>query len=346
MMKKSANYFLFAYGLFCSSVMAGALKNEQRNIYIPTTISIEAQQTLSEIIKTQQYNLRAPAPDNIDAWHQLHFVNEQVMKDVNDKVVAHTGVRINEEQLGSVPVLDIRPPNWKNNGKVLLYTHGGAHTLYSARSTLISSANMSVATGLRVISIDYMTAPIANWHQMQAQVMSVFKALLKSDYSMDDIAIYGDSSGAGLAISSVLNLRDNGMGMPAAVVLWSPWVDISDTGDTATTLKSDDPILSYDNLLHNSAKAYAAGIELTDPRVSPLYADFTKGFPPSMIQVGTKEMLLSGSVRLYQRLEASGQKTKLDVYEGMWHLFQVNPIPEAGVALGKSAAFINQNLKD
>ena len=81
----------------------------------------------------------------------------------------------------------------------------------------------------------------------------------------------------------MLNLRDNGLGMPAAVVFWGPWSDLTDEGDTAITLKDAEPILSYHNYLEQSARAYAAGLDLKDPRVSPQYADFTKGFPPTLI---------------------------------------------------------------
>ncbi len=135
------------------------------------------------------------------------------------------------------------------------------------------------------------------------------------------------------------------MGMPAAVVLWSPWADLTNAGDTAYTLQEADPTLSYSSMLENSALAYADGLELADPKVSPLYADLRKGFPPSLITDGTKCIFLSTSVRLYQALEAAGQETKLDIYEGMWHVFQLASVPESEVAIRKSATFINQHLK-
>jgi acetyl esterase/lipase len=204
---------------------------------------------------------------------------------------------------------------------------------------------MSRATGLRVISVDYTTIPFAKWKEIQEQVISVFKALLADGYEMKDIALYGESAGGGLAISTALNLRDRGMGMPAALVLWSPWADLSNAGDTAHTLENADPALTYASSLENGALAFADGLDLTDPHVSPLYADFSKGFPPSLITEGTKCIFLSTSVRLYQALEAAGQETKLDVYEGMWHVFQQVPIPESEVAIRKSAAFINKHLK-
>ena len=142
----------------------------------------------------------------------------------------------------------------------------------------------------------------------------------------------------------MLNLRDNGFGMPAAVVLWGPWSDLTDEGDTAITLKDAEPILSYRNYLEQSARAYAADLDLKDPRVSPQYACFTKGFPPIPIQDSTRTTFLSTSVRLYRKLEAAGTQSVLDLYEGMWHVFQADLVPEAETAIEISASFIAKRL--
>lgn len=322
-----------------------ALEAQERDIFVPSTISPEAQQVLRALIQERRYNRRVPAADDLDAWRQTHAALEAANENPNQQAVASNRVTVSDAELGGVPVLDIRPDDWTNDGKVLVYTHGGAYTLFSARSTLGSSAKMSRAAGLRVISVDYTTAPFATWSEIQAQVVSVFRALLAEGYAMEDIALYGDSAGGGLAVSTVLNLREQGLGLPAAVVLWSPWVDISDAGDTAYTLRGAEATLSYENLLYESALAYAGGLDLTDPKVSPMYAEFAAGFSPTLIQAGTKEIFLSTAVRLFQRLEAAGQDATLDIYEGMWHIFQPAPIPEADVAVRKSADFINAHLR-
>jgi epsilon-lactone hydrolase len=203
---------------------------------------------------------------------------------------------------------------------------------------------MARATGLRIVSVNYTPAPRAHFDEIQRQIVSVFDALIEAGYAMRDIAIYGESAGGALTASTVLNLRDQGKGMPAAAVFWSPNTDLSSRDDTTVTLDPDDPILTYSTLLANGSKAYAGDVALDDPRVSPLYADLSKGFSPALIVVGTKEMLLSSSVRFYQALEAAGQAVKLDVYEGMWHAFPQYGLPESKVAVEKSAKFINDHL--
>jgi acetyl esterase/lipase len=163
---------------------------------------------------------------------------------------------------------------------------------------------------------------------------------------MEDIAIYGDSAGGGLAAGSVLKLRDAGLGTPAAVVLWSPWADITETGDTYQTLKEAEPNFLYEKVLGPSADAYADRKDQKHPYVSPVYADFTKGFPPTLLQGGTREIFLSNFVRLYQALDNSGQTVKLDLYEGMPHVFQLKlpESPESVTALQKMNSFLIRHL--
>ena len=225
-----------ALGLMSMFAATAIASGQIRYNYVPDTISPEAQKELTAIYAAKAYTRVFPAADDLDGWKKTHAAGEKGKVEVSEKAVADNKVTVTEATMGGVPVLDIRPEGWKDNGKVIVYTHGGAYTMFSARSTLQSSAPMARATGLRVISVDYTTAPFAKWKMIQEQVISVFKDLNKQGYAMKDIVLYGDSAGGGLAASTVLNLRDRGMGMPAAVVLESPWVDVSDAGDTQRTL--------------------------------------------------------------------------------------------------------------
>ena len=315
-----------------------------RNIYVPSTISAEAQKVLEMGRQAKLYQKIYPAPTDTSGWRKARQEQEESAKKNIDAFFADASIRIRDTVIAGVLTLDVVPANWKDNGKLIIFTHGGAYTLNSARSTLVDVVPVAKATGMRILSIDYTTAPFANWNQMQQQVVDVFKALLAKGYKMKNLGLYGASAGGGLAISTVLNLRDQGLGMPAAVVLWSPWADLTNEGDSPTTLEDQEPMLSYPNLLEPSAKAYAAGLDLKDPRVSPMYADFSKGFSPTLIQEGTKTIFMSTSIRLYQRLDQAGQRPIIDMYEGMVHVFQQLPIPEAAYAIGKTAEFFKQRL--
>jgi acetyl esterase/lipase len=149
-----------------------------------------------------------------------------------------------------------------------------------------------------------------------------------------------------MAPGVVLKMRDRNLGMPAAVVLWSPWSDITETGDTYVTLKHAEPTYLYDTILKPSADAYADPKDQKHPYVSPVYGDYSKGFPPTLIQGGTKEIFLSNFVRQYQALDAAGQTVKLDLYEGMPHVFQgqLPDAPESKLALRKMREFLRLHL--
>jgi len=246
-----------------------------------------------------------------------------------------------------VPVLDITPAGWVDDGRVLIYAHGGAYTFFTARSTLSSSAVAAHGTGMRVISIDYTNPPLARWPKVIGEFVSVLTALQAECYEPAKTAIFGDSAGGALAAGAVLKMRDDGQKLPAAVVLWSPWSDITETGDSFVTLKDYEPAYIYETCLAPAAAAYADPAEHLHPSVSPVYGDYSKGFPPTLIQGGTREIFLSNFVRHYRAIDAGGQKAVLDLYEGMPHVFQnkLPESPEARTALAKMKRFLHEHMK-
>ena len=315
--------------------------------FVPDTVS-EGWREVFDKFADPTKTTRAPGPTDLEGWKKLYDAAEQGALKVADEVVKKLLVKVVSKDLGGVPVLEITPKDWVDNGKLLIYTHGGAYTMFSARSTLNSAALVASRTGLRVISVDYTNPPRARWPEVTDQVVKVFKALNKEGFEMKDIAIYGDSAGGGMAAGVVLKMRDQGMGMPAAVVLWSPWADITETGDTYMTLKDAEPNYRYERVLGPSADAYADPKDQKNPYVSPVYGDFKKGFPPTLIQGGTREIFLSNFVRLYQALDTAGQTVTLDIYEGMPHVFQIKlaTSPESKTALGKVDAFLRRYMSE
>ena len=331
--------------LIAVTVMLGLLtkSTSAQDFNVPTTISEEGQEAVASLVRDEG---SLPDPDDISGWKEKWTANEQAQEEESKFVVAKYGATVDKTKLGDVPILDIWPKNWKDNGKVLIYTHGGAYTLFSASSTLTGSVPVADVTGLRVVSVDYTVAPNAKWDETTSDVVSVIKALIEGGYDLEDIAIYGDSAGGGLAAGSVLRARDEGVGQVAAVVLWSPWADITETGDTYATLKDADPLLVYPNSLEHAAAAYADPADQRRSYVSPVYGDYSTGFPPTLIQVGLKEIFLSNAVRLYQALDQAGIAVQLDPYEGMWHVFQAFhwQLPESDIAREKMANFLREHL--
>jgi len=314
--------------------------------FVPTTVSKGWQDVYEKLPDPTQMGT-LPGPDDIEAWSKVHSAIEEAQESNIQGIIQRYVLHVESRDYGGVPVLEVTPKGWKDNGKVLVYVHGGAYTMYSARSSLGSSGPVAAHTRLRVIAVDYTNPPRAKWQEVTDQVLTVFKELMKQGYAMKDIGLYGDSAGGGLAAGSVLKLRDAGLGTPAVVVLWSPWADITETGDTYQTLKDAEPNFLYEKVLGPSADAYADQKDQKHPYVSPVYSDFTKGFPPTLIQGGTREIFLSNFVRLYQAIDTAGQTVKLDLYEGMPHVFQLKlpESPESVTALQKMDAFLVKYLK-
>jgi acetyl esterase/lipase len=199
---------------------------------------------------------------------------------------------------------------------------------------------------MRVVSVDYTLAPQAKWQEVTDQIIAVVDGLQRSGYPLAAIGMVGDSAGGGLVAGVALKMRDHGRGLPAALILRSPWADITESGDTYQTLKAAD-FLNYEHGLKPGALAYAAPADQKNPYVSPVYGDFTKGYAPTLIQGGTREIFVSNFVRLYQAIDHAGQTVKLDLYEGLPHVFQAlaPDIPETRLAMQKMNRFLHQYLK-
>jgi monoterpene epsilon-lactone hydrolase len=320
---------------------------EKPFVKAPDTVSAQARAYLESL--PDPATLPAwPAPTDLPGWRRAWEAGEAASEPKVQAVLKRCQPTVEQRKINDVNVLDIKPKGWKNNGKVLIHLHGGAYALYSAHSRLHSSVPAADATGLRIISIDYTVAPTGKWTKTTDEVLAVFAGLQTEGFTLKDIAIYGESAGGGLAAGSVLKMRDKGLGMPAAVVLWSPWADITNRGDSAITLENVDPIHRYDRHLKQAADAYADPQDQKHPYVSPVYGDYAKGFPPTLIQGGTREIFLSHCVRQYRAINDAGGVAVLDLYDGMPHVFQMRPeladAPETRAAFRKMSTFLKQHL--
>jgi epsilon-lactone hydrolase len=321
-------------------------QNDTSKISIPTTISKKAQEMLKNMTMNLPPSFVTPAPDDLEGWKKLNQQLSSMPIYGSQLTVDSYKPNVTVTKLGNVNVLDVKPKDWKDNGKVLVYLHGGGYTFLSANSTLGAAVPVANKTGLRVISVDYTLAPLSKWNQTTSEVVSVIQALKDQGYSLNDIAMYGDSAGGGLVAGSVLKMRDEGIGIPAAIVLWSPWTDVTGSGDSYYTLKNADPFIPSELMFKNMAGAYANPSDQKNPIVSPVYGNFTKGFPPTLIQGGTKEILLSDFIRLYQAIDQADIPVKLDIYEGMPHVFQVflYNTTESNTSLYKMTNFLHHYL--
>ncbi|KAB2857549.1 MAG: alpha/beta hydrolase, partial [Bauldia sp.] len=156
-------------------------------------------------------------------------------------------------------------------------------------------------------------------------------------------AVVGDSAGGGIAVSTVRTLREMGLPGPAAMVLISPWLDLSLSGASVGLVGRRDPMLRRE-WLERAARSHAAGLHLDDPRISPLFADL-RTLPPTLVQVSTDEILLDDSTRFADRAYAAGVEVELQRFDGLFHDFQVfaRLLPSARGALDDIVAFLRRH---
>ncbi|HUH74582.1 MAG TPA: alpha/beta hydrolase [Chitinophagales bacterium] len=231
-------------------------------------------------------------------------------------------------------------PDKSNLDRIIFYLPGGGYCVGSCNTHKGLLGRMARAAGHPIMAINYRKAPEDPFPAAIEDAVKVYKQLLEDGYK--NIILAGDSAGGGLAIATIMMLRDEGIKLPAALVLLSPWVDLTSSGDSVTRKKDRDPLISPE-LLEVFAKKYAGKEDLKNPLISPLFGDFTN-FPPTLIQVGTEELLLDDATRLTRKMKSAGVLVEMELWEGMMHVFQwmAGLMPEANDAIKKIGAFINR----
>ncbi len=257
--------------------------------------------------------------------------------------LSNPNVSAEEVIVNGVKAFWIRVPETKDDGNVILHAHGGAYVVGTAES-IGTASRIATTTGMPILSVEYGLAPENPFPAGLNDMKKAYRWLIKNGYNSSNIVVYGESSGGGLTLATVLSLRDEGDPLPAAVAVMSPWTDLAGTGDTYTTLATHDLLLSWD-MVKPAAKAYIGDNDPRNPLISPLFGDY-KRFPPLLLQVGTRDILLSDSVRLAQTARKAGVEVTLDVWNGMWHVWQGVPnIPESKQATAEIAQFFKKHLK-
>jgi monoterpene epsilon-lactone hydrolase len=226
----------------------------------------------------------------------------------------------------------------------VLYLHGGAYNIGSLNTHRDIAARISKASKVRTLLVDYRLAPEHAHPAAVEDVAVAYRWLLGKGFYPQNIVIAGDSAGGGLAIATLVLLRDAGEPMPAAAVCLSAWTDLKGTGQSIATHIHADPFLTPE-WLQFMAKSYAANNDPRSPLISPIFADLHE-LPPILIQVGTDEILLSDSTRLADRARQARVDVTLDVWENMWHVwhFFAGQMPEGSRALDEVGRFINKHI--
>jgi acetyl esterase/lipase len=263
---------------------------------------------------------------SVDGWRKAFQAHEDV---IEESLVKRFDLRLTHTVLEGVPVLVIDPPTVKPEmeGKACFNIHGGSFVLGTGRerNALLTAGEY----GVRVYSVEYTLSPEAHFPVAIEQCLSVYRRLVAD---IDAENIFGQSSSAGgqIMLSMLFRVQQERLPMMKAAVFYTPAVDLTSSGDSSIFNDGRD-VISVAALKHCAQQVYLGpSIDPKDLLASPIYADLTPDFPQSIITTGTRDILLSHSVRLYWKVRELGVPVELLVSEGMWHGYHwESELPEA-----------------
>jgi acetyl esterase/lipase len=312
-----------------------------RAIPVPTTVSPALQALLARNATT---TARPPLPTTNEGW--LRFLGDPADQHKRTQaLLSRFNVSMTKEVIGGVNCFVIAPPNVApaDRNRLLVHLHGGGYLIGAGEGGTVEGILLAAAARIPVVAIDYRMPPDHPYPAAMDDAMSVWRVLIK-EHRPSDMAIFGTSTGGGMALLMVQRARAEGLPLPAAVIAGAPWSDLSKTGDSYY-VNEISPVPFYDGLLSVAAKLYANGMDLKDPRLSPVYGSFSN-FPPTLLLTGTRDVFLSNTVRVQRKLLDAGVPTDLLVYEGQSHAAYLVPdIPESAVAFNDMTKFLDEYLR-
>jgi epsilon-lactone hydrolase len=296
-----------------------------RVIPVPASVSPEAQAYLA------RGPLRVPPSPplgDVEGWRKMiEAIDGMVLARLAESGEASPeGFQVEELRIGGTTVYEITPPGLRpDDRRVYLDPHGGAFIIGGGQLCRVTGIRTAARLGMRVWSPDYRMPPEHPYPAAVDDCLAVYQALLQ-EHRPGDLVLGGVSAGGNIAAAVILRARDEGLPMPAAAVLLTPGVDLSFSGDTFETNLGVDTVIAGND--RSAMMLYAGGHDVTDPYLSPLFGDFTAGFPPALLASGTRDVLLSGTVCMHRALRAAGVPAELHVLEAAPHGFFGGNTPE------------------
>jgi epsilon-lactone hydrolase len=315
----------------------------ERDIPVPDTVSPAMQAVIARPL-SPIWNAH---PKSAEEWKAL------VAKLAADTVATlpdmrqRLGVKVEPTTIASVKAFIVTPERIAeaNRDRLLFHLHGGGYVLAPGEAGTREAILAAGYVGIKVISVDYRMPPDSPYPAAMDDAMAVWKEVIKTT-DPKKIAVFGTSTGGGMTLALALRAKQEGVALPAATAPGTPWSDMTKTGDTFFTNEMIDNVLvSNDGWLGDAAKLYAAGNDLRDPQLSPVYGDF-QGFPPTILTSGTRDLFLSNTVRVHRKLRAAGVDAELIVFEGQSHAqYYADPFgPETKEHFAELAQFFDRHL--
>jgi len=309
-----------------------------REIPVPTSVSEPAQSMvgLGPLRQPHQF----PAPDDLAGWRALVTAEDEAMLSLIGDRVSQRDVDVRELDTAGVRVFEITPRHVAaSDPRVYLDIHGGGFVQGGGELCRLMGVGSAGRWGRRVWAVDYRMPPDHPYPAPLDDCVTAYQALI-AGRSAASVIVGGVSAGGNLAAALILRARDEGLPLPAAAVLMTPEADLTESGDSFRTNLGLDPLLPQ-SLLPGSL-LYANGADLADPYLSPLFADFSAGFPPTVLSTGTRDLFLSNTVLLHRALRTAGVAAELHVLEAAGHGGFLGMAPEDRELDREIRAFIDR----
>lgn len=287
-----------------------------RTLPPPTSISESAQGYLRRGA-LQAPPLPPPAPKDVAGWHAYIANGDKSLP--AEMILKMPGVDLETRRIGGATCHIATPKgiSEEDRQKVHLYIHGGGWVLFGGRSTMAFAKIAAMQFGGITHAVDYRMPPDHPFPAGLDDCLAVYAGLLKQ-HDAKNILVSGSSAGGNLAAALMLKARDAGLPKPAALVLDTPVTDLTNSGDSWTVLDGLDPVLRDAGGV-GSTELYLNGNDPRDPYLSPLFGNLAGAFPPTHLRTGTRDRLLSDTVRMHAALRAAGVPADLYVTEAMPH---------------------------
>jgi epsilon-lactone hydrolase len=287
-----------------------------RFIPVPTSVSEQAQQFLGMDIFGG--GAERVVPEDIAGWRALIRETDELLVAVIGAQIEHLRSSVQSRLVGGVPVFVVTPEGVDEGDTEPIYLdiHGGSLLMGGGKACEVMARRVAAQVQMQTWSVDYRMPPDHPYPAALDDVLAVYRGLL-SVRAPQLIVIGGGSAGGNLAAALMLRARDEGLPLPAALVLLTPEADLTESGDSFQTNLGIDNVLTES--LADSIALYAGDHDLRDPYLSPLFGDLTAPFPPTFLQAGTRDLFLSNTVRMHRKLRAGGVDAQLHVFEAMPH---------------------------
>ena len=343
----SLSVFGFAYG---SNVLADWVVPEKK-ISVATGLSKETHQIVSSL-GSPLFDARRALPPGDLRQNLLRVAEQMMMQYENVTLETHESlfdVQIEAIEIAGVNAFRIRPSRIAKSlqGRIFIHAHGGGHFMGGGIMAAREGAMIAASSGIEVVSVDYTLSTVSPFPAALNDLVTVYQELLSS-LPGQRIAVGGSSAGGNLTLAMVLRLKELPVSLPGALFVGTPNADLLYTGDTIITNEYvDNTLPTVEGVSRAAAKLYAGDFDLKNPLISPLYGDYV-GFPPTYLVSGTRDLLLSDTVKVHRKLRDAGVVADLNVFEGIPHgAYLAAPgSSEFEAAMGDLKKFLETHLRE